>query len=102
MAELNLKQITDKLNGEFVGDARKLVFWYDANADFADEISNLKLDNAKVLVMEPNSAPSIFWSARTQPPIILYTRPLQNLPFGTTIWRIPFAILRSSLQTVFP
>lgn len=54
MAELNLKQITDKLNGEFVGDARKLVFWYDANADFADEISNLKLDNAKVLVMEPN------------------------------------------------
>lgn len=54
MAELNLKQITDKLNGEFVGDVRKLVFWYDANADFADEISNLKLDNAKVLVMEPN------------------------------------------------
>lgn len=54
MAELNLKQITDKLNGEFVGDTRKLVFWYDANADFADEISNLKLDNAKVLVMEPN------------------------------------------------
>lgn len=32
MAELNLKQITDKLNSEFTGDVRKLVFWYDANA----------------------------------------------------------------------
>lgn len=55
MAELNLKQIADKLNGEFVGDVRKLVFWYDANGDFADEISNLELNHAKVLVMEPDS-----------------------------------------------
>ena len=54
MAEMNIKQIIDRLNAEFTGDTRKLVFWYDANADFADEISNLKLDNAKVLVMEPN------------------------------------------------
>ena len=29
MAELNLKQIIDRLNAEFVGDTRKLVFWYD-------------------------------------------------------------------------
>lgn len=55
MAELNLKQIADKLNSEFVGDVRKLVFWYDATGDFADEISNLELNNAKVLVMEPDS-----------------------------------------------
>lgn len=34
MAELNLKQITDKLNSEFASDVRKLVFWYDANAEF--------------------------------------------------------------------
>ncbi len=26
MAELNLKQITDKLNAEFAGESRKLVF----------------------------------------------------------------------------
>lgn len=54
MAELNLKQIADKLNGEFVGDARRLVFWYDATGDFADEISKLELNHAKVLVMEPD------------------------------------------------
>lgn len=29
MAELNLKQIIDRLNAEFTGDTRKLVFWYD-------------------------------------------------------------------------
>ena len=36
MAELNLKQIIDRLNEEFTGDTRKLVFWYDDKADFAD------------------------------------------------------------------
>lgn len=30
MSELNLKQIIDKLNTEFTGEVRKLVFWYDA------------------------------------------------------------------------
>ncbi len=29
MAELNLKQIIDRLNVEFTGERRKLVFWYD-------------------------------------------------------------------------
>ena len=37
MAELNFKQITDKLNEEFAGDTRKLIFWYDANAEFAED-----------------------------------------------------------------
>lgn len=27
MAELNLKQIIERLNAEFTGDTRKLVFW---------------------------------------------------------------------------
>lgn len=52
MAELNLKQITDKLNSEFVGDIRKLVFWYDAGAEFASDIDNLGLENAKILKLE--------------------------------------------------
>lgn len=38
MAELNLKQIIDRLNAEFVGDTRKLVFWYDDKADFAEDL----------------------------------------------------------------
>ena len=34
MAELNLKQIIDRLNAEFTGETRKLVFWYDDKAEF--------------------------------------------------------------------
>lgn len=40
MAELNLNQIIDKLNKEFAGDARRLVFWYDDNGDFAEDMDS--------------------------------------------------------------
>lgn len=55
MAELNLKQITDKLNSEFASDVRKLVFWYDANAEFAEDIDSIELENAKVLHLEQDN-----------------------------------------------
>ena len=55
MAELNLKQITDKLNSEFASDVRKLVFWYDTNADFQEDIDSIELENAKVLHLEPDN-----------------------------------------------
>lgn len=55
MAELNLKQITDKLNVEFTGDTRKLVFWYDEKAEFADEVDTLELNNATVHHLEPDN-----------------------------------------------
>lgn len=55
MAELNLKQITDKLNAEFTGEVRKLVFWYDANAEFAEDVDTMDLVNAKVLHLEPDN-----------------------------------------------
>lgn len=48
MAELNLKQIVDKLNTEFSGDTRKLVFWYDEKGEFAEDIDGIELANAKV------------------------------------------------------
>lgn len=48
MAELNLKQIVDKLNTEFTGEHRKLVFWYDDQGDFAEDIDSVELTNAKV------------------------------------------------------
>jgi len=35
MSELNLKQIIDRLNEEFMGDTRKLIFWYDDKGEFA-------------------------------------------------------------------
>lgn len=55
MAELNLKQITDKLNSEFTGEVRKLVFWYDANAEFVDDVDTMDLVNAKVLHLETDN-----------------------------------------------
>jgi hypothetical protein len=50
MAELNLKQITDKLNQEFAGDTRKLVFWYDDKAEFLEDVDSLELSNAKIII----------------------------------------------------
>ena len=47
MAELNLKRITYKLNSQPRGDVRKLVFRYDENGEFAEDIDTLELDNAK-------------------------------------------------------
>lgn len=55
MAELNLKQITDKLNTEFTGDTRKLVFWYDDKAEFAEDIDTLELVNARIYHLEPDN-----------------------------------------------
>ncbi|MDR1603424.1 MAG: BREX-1 system phosphatase PglZ type A [Gracilibacteraceae bacterium] len=55
MPEMNLNQITNKLNGLFAGDSRKLVFWYDTNAEFVDEIDTLGLANASVLRLEPDN-----------------------------------------------
>jgi len=55
MAELNLKQITDKLNKEFVGDTRKLVFWYDDKAEFIEDIDSMEIINAKVYHLEKDN-----------------------------------------------
>jgi uncharacterized protein (TIGR02687 family) len=55
MAEMNLKQITDKLNTEFSGKNRKLVFWYDDNGDFEAEIDGLELNGAKVYHLETDN-----------------------------------------------
>lgn len=55
MAELNLKQIIDRLNAEFTGDTRKLVFWYDDKADFAEDMENVELENAKIYHLQPDS-----------------------------------------------
>jgi uncharacterized protein (TIGR02687 family) len=55
MAELNLKQIINRLNAEFTGETRKLVFWYDERAEFVDDIQSVELDNAKVYLLEENN-----------------------------------------------
>lgn len=55
MTELNLKQIEDKLNDEFKGDSRKLVFWYDEKMEFIDDIKALNLENAKIHNLTPTN-----------------------------------------------
>lgn len=55
MAELNLKQINARLNEEFRGEKRKLVFWYDDKAEFAEDIKDIELDNAKVYFLQPDN-----------------------------------------------
>lgn len=62
MAGMNLKQIIDKLNDEFKGDNRKLVFWYDKNAEFQDDIDTMEFENAKILKLKKiiNFISSIF------------------------------------------
>lgn len=55
MAELNLKQIEDRLNAEFAGDIRKLIFWYDDNGDFAEDVDSLALTGAKVYHLQPDN-----------------------------------------------
>lgn len=55
MAELNLKQIIDRLNAEFTGETRKLVFWYDDKADFAEDMESVELENAKVYHLQPDN-----------------------------------------------
>lgn len=52
MAELNLKQIIDRLNAEFTGDTRKLVFWYDDKAEFEEDMQNVTLENAQVFYLQ--------------------------------------------------
>lgn len=55
MAELNLNQILDKLNEEFTGDTRKLVFWYDDKGEFVEDMESVELDNAKVYFLRKDN-----------------------------------------------
>ena len=61
MAELNLKQIIDKLNTEFTGENRKLIFWYDDNGDFEEDIDSVEIANAKVYKNPVNSSLKQVW-----------------------------------------
>lgn len=55
MAELNLKQIIDRLNTEFTGETRKLVFWYDDKAEFEEDMKTVELQNAKIYLLQKDN-----------------------------------------------
>lgn len=58
-AELNLSKISDKLNEEFAAEERSLVFWFDDNADFENDIDSPEFKNtlkkAKLLRFEKDN-----------------------------------------------
>lgn len=80
MAELNLKQITDKLNSEFASDVRKLVFWYDANAEFQEDIDSIELEMQRFCILSrtTSSTSNTSWNERIRQPITLYMLRLRN------------------------
>lgn len=45
---MSLKQIEDKLNSKFTGDDRVIVFWYDEDGEFVDDIEYLNIKNARI------------------------------------------------------
>ena len=87
MSELNLKQIIDRLNEEFMGDTRKLVFWYDDKGEFAEDVQSIELANAKVYFWKLiiSSIQNAFLREKIQRTIILYMLHSQNLMLRTII-----------------
>lgn len=55
MSELKYNQIVDKLNTEFASGGRRLVFWYDDNGYFADDVDAMPLQNAKIWHLTPTN-----------------------------------------------
>ena len=90
MPELNLKQITDKLNAEFAGEGRKLVFWYDDQAEFAEDIESLELVNAKLLRIAEDKQfyAKYFLERLDREGNYLVYAPFPNPPEGTITWKM--------------
>lgn len=56
MADTNLQQIEEKLNQRFPDyGQRKIVFWFDPNQDFLEEVQSLTIQNAKIYQLEKNA-----------------------------------------------
>ncbi|HHT38034.1 MAG TPA: hypothetical protein GXZ95_01305, partial [Mollicutes bacterium] len=58
---MNLTEIKKTLEENFNKDAsdsskRSIIFWYDAEGEFAEDIKELELDNAKILHLSDNNS----------------------------------------------
>ncbi len=51
---MDFQRIHEQLNNEFKVDHRQIIFWYDENKEFQEDIKDLVLDNAKVLILSGN------------------------------------------------
>ena len=53
---MDLKQIAQNLNEKFSKPGgRKLIFWYDAEAEFVDDVDTIELSNAKIHKLEKDN-----------------------------------------------
>lgn len=55
---MNIEQITTTLTKKFQTDnkLRKIIFWYDDKAEFADQVDCMKLENVKLHKLDPNNS----------------------------------------------
>ena len=58
---MDLKEIQDKLNAMFAGADRKLVFWYDDDASYEENIHDFEFaEGVKLWIGEENTKSQIF------------------------------------------
>ena len=54
---MNLDQLTAGLDKTFFNENHRIVFWYDPESDFSDDLSSLSLDGVQVVNMEQRKWP---------------------------------------------
>ena len=53
---MNLEEIENRINS-IIDEAyhRQIVFWYDENQEFIEDINNIQLNNAKLHILKDNN-----------------------------------------------
>ena len=78
------------MNAEFTGDTRKLVFWYDDNGEFVEDMQNVELNNAKVYCLQPDNqfaTQALSGTAGHYHKLSHLRPPSPSRMCGTTIWK---------------
>ena len=49
---MELQNIQEQLNTEFAKSVTRIIFWFDDKGEYEDEVAELQLDNASLLVLD--------------------------------------------------
>jgi hypothetical protein len=72
---MQLQDIQEKINNLFAGTERKIVFWYDDDASYADDIDALQLeDGCHVDVITTEIEDTTFLNRVLEERVLLYER----------------------------
>ncbi len=52
---MDLQNIQDQLNSEFSKQETRIIFWFDDKGDYASEVEELQLDNAKLHILDSSN-----------------------------------------------